>query len=174
MTENFYLEILFLHQNRPTEISLISILDQLVPTALLSNFSKYYRYFFIRLFFVNQHLFFFKSWRNLKFKSSENWFMSSGWRFFWMWKSKYLYFLVIFLVKKKFSNNDMIITVLKSYCDTFEPFETLRKQLTNVHFLLVESTSEDSLNLPWNLRWTLYGISYTVISYMDGYLKSIW
>ena len=42
-----------------------------------------------------------------------------------MWKSKYLYFLVIFLVKKKFSNNDMIITVLKSYCDTFEQFETL-------------------------------------------------
>ena len=80
-------------------------------------------------------------------------------RFFWMWKSKYLYFLVIFLVKKKFSNNDMIITVLKSYCDTFEQFETLRRQLTNAHFWLVDSTSEDSIkriaieSWPVPIRW---------------------
>ena len=80
-------------------------------------------------------------------------------RFFWMWKSKYLYFLVIFLVKKKFSNNDMIITVLKSYCDTFEQFETLRRQLTNAHFWLVDSTSEDSIkriaieSSPVPIRW---------------------
>ena len=91
-------------------------------------------------------------------------------RFFWMWKSKYLYFLVIFLVKKKFSNNDMIITVLKSYCDTFEQFETLRRQLTNAHFWLVDLSSEDSIKS----RISIESSPKPILWKLACYLKSWW
>jgi len=156
------------HKTGPPKISLISILDRLDP--FLSIFSTFLPLFFICSLLLSNpfYLQILKKKLILKFVFSR--LKLSLNRFFWMWKSKYLYFLVIFLVKKKFSNNDMIITVLKSYCDTFEQFETLRRQLTNAHFWLVDSTSEDSIKSRISIESSLKPILWKLACY----LKSSW